>query len=104
MEHEAASIWRTIDAFTFLEEQAYKIHLPSHPLIDSLITKSKKGTFGNEDFSSIRTLLETEVFDQGNYQKALHTVERHIASINKLVQAIASKKSQWDWDFKIFDS
>ena len=104
MEHEAASIWRTIDAFTFLEEKAYKIHLPSHPLIDSLIMKSKKGTFGNKDFSSIRTLLETEVFDQGNYQKALHTVERHIASINNLVQAIASKKSQWDWDFKIFDT
>lgn len=104
IEQEATSIWRTINDIAFFEKQGYNINLPKDSLIDSLITKSKSGTFGNEDFPTIYTLVETKVFDQKNYEEAIQKVGNQIDLINNLVNEIDSKKSQWDWKFKMFDT
>ena len=104
IEQEATSIWRTINDFTFLEKQGYNINLPKDPLIDSLIMKSKNGTFGDEDFPAIRALVENKVFHKKNYEKAKKKVENQFYLINELVNEIDSVKSQWDWEFKMFDT
>jgi len=104
IEQETTSIWRTINDITFFENQGYTINLPEDSLIDSLILKSKKGIFGNEDFSTIYTLVETKFFDQKNYEEAISKVENHTELINKLVNEIDSKRSQWDWEFRMFDT
>ena len=104
IEQEATSIWRTINDFTFLEKQEYNINLPKDPLIDSLIMKSKNGTFGDEDFPTIRTLVENKVFRKKNYEKAKKKVENQLFLINELVNEIDSVRSQWDWEFKMFDT
>ncbi|GAA4272955.1 hypothetical protein U6A24_06735 [Aquimarina gracilis] len=103
IEREATSIWRTINDFTFFEKQDYNINLLKNSLIDSLITKSKNGTFGNEDFSSIYSLLEAKVFEKQDYELAIQKVEDNIDLVNNLVDLIDSKKNQWDWNFKMFD-
>ncbi|MBL4708456.1 MAG: hypothetical protein JKY48_08475 [Flavobacteriales bacterium] len=103
VEQEATSIWRTINDITFFEKQGYTIKLPKDSLIDSLITKSKNGAFGNEDFPVIYTLVETKVFKQKNYAQAKLEVENQIDLINDFVSEIDTKKSQWDWKFKMFD-
>ncbi|MEO0572838.1 MAG: hypothetical protein AAF039_14115 [Bacteroidota bacterium] len=104
IEQEATSIWRTINDITFFEKQGYAIHLPKDALIDSLITKSKKGTFGNEDFSAIYALVETKIFKQKNYSRAIQKVAGQINLINNLINEIDRKKSNWDWEFKMFDN
>ncbi len=101
---EATSIWRTINDIAFFEKQGYTINLPKDSLIDSLIAKSKNGTFGDEDFPIIHTLVETKVFDQKNYERAIQKVANQIDLMNDLVSEIDSKKSQWDWKFKMFDT
>ncbi|WP_132065841.1 MULTISPECIES: hypothetical protein [Aquimarina] len=103
VEQEVISIWRTINDFSFLEKQGYTINLPKKPLIDSLIIKSKNGTFGNEDFSTIYNLVETEIFNHEDYEKAIQKVKNQHDLINKLVYEIDSTKNQWDWDFNTFD-
>jgi hypothetical protein len=103
MEQEATSIWRTINDINFLEKQGYNINLPKHSLIDSLIKKSKKGTFGNEDFPVIYTLVETKVFEQNNYEQAMLKVENEIDLLNNLLNEIIDKKTDWDWNFKMFN-
>lgn len=103
IEQEATSIWRTINDITFFEKQGYTINLPKHSLIDSLITKSKNGTFGNEDFASIYTLVETKVFDKRNYELAIQKVTNQTELINNLIYVIDSSKSEWDWEFNLFD-
>ncbi len=103
IEQEATSIWRTINDISFFEKQVYNINLPKDSLIDSLITKSKNGTFGNEDFSSIYSLVESKVFDQQDYKLAIQKVENQMSLMNSLINEIDSKKSQWDWNFKMFD-
>ncbi|WP_350287278.1 hypothetical protein [uncultured Croceitalea sp.] len=100
---EATAIWRAINDYTFLENQGYTINLPKDPLIDSLITKSKKGTFGNEDFSTIYTLLETKFFNKHSYEQAKEKVAKEIDLLNSFVGKIDAEKSQWDWNFKMFD-
>ncbi|MBO6515042.1 MAG: hypothetical protein JJ975_00645 [Bacteroidia bacterium] len=104
IEQEASSIWRTINDITFLEEQGYTIRLPEDPLIDSLIVKSKNGSFGNEDFSAIYTLVETGIFNPIDYQKAMERVNNQIDLIQTLVNEIDSKRSEWDWNFNMFDT
>jgi len=103
IEQEATSIWRTINDITFFEKQGYTINLPKHSLIDSLITKSKNGTFGNEDFTAIYTLVETKVFDKKNYELAIQKVTNQTELINNLIYVIDSSKSEWDWKFNMFD-
>ncbi|WP_438422629.1 hypothetical protein [Aquimarina macrocephali] len=103
IEQEAMSIWRTINDITFFEKQGYTINLPKHSLIDSLITKSKNGTFGNKDFAAIYTLVETKVFDKKNYELAIQKVTNQTELINNLIYAIDSSKSEWDWKFNMFD-
>lgn len=103
IEQEATSIWRTINDITFFENQGYNINLPKDSLIDSLITKSKNGTFGNEDFPKIYALLETKFFEQQSYEPAKQKVENQINLMNDLVSKLDSEKSHWDWKFKIFD-
>jgi len=46
IEEEATSIWRTINDIEFLEKQGYKINLPDHEVIKSLLVKSKNKEFG----------------------------------------------------------
>ncbi|PHN02568.1 hypothetical protein [Flavilitoribacter nigricans] len=104
IEHEATSIWRTINDITFFEEQGYKIHLPQESLIDSLINKSKEGTFGNKDFSAIYTLLEARIFNTKNYEKAIHKISLQTGLINKCIQKIDSLRNGWDWEFNSFET
>ena len=103
IEHEATSIWRTINDITFLESQGYTIHLPKDTLIDSLIVKSKNGKFGNSDYSSIYELLETKIFNQKDYKEAILKVNQQTTLINHLITEIDASKNNWDWDFNMFD-
>lgn len=104
IEQEATSIWRTINDVTFLEGQGYKIHLPEDSLIDVLIIKSKKGSFGNEDYSTIYTLVETKIFDQKDYEKAVKKISQQTDLINRCIAEIDSLKKGWDWDFNSFET
>lgn len=103
IQQETSSIWRTINGYTFFEKQGYTINLPKDSLIDSLITKSKNGTFGNDDFSAIYTLLETKFFHQKNYEQAKQKVENEINLLNDLIAQLDSDKNQWHWNFNMFD-
>ncbi|GAB5408538.1 MAG: hypothetical protein BalsKO_09030 [Balneolaceae bacterium] len=100
---EASSIWRTINDYTFLEKQGYTINLPNNSLIDSLVIKSKNGTFGNDDFSAIYTLLESNFFNPKNYEEAKQKVETELTLLNDFLDEIDSEKNQWDWKFNMFD-
>ncbi len=104
VQQEATSIWRTINDITFFEKQGYTVHLPKDALIDSLMAKSKNGTFGNGDYQAIYALVENQVFDPKNYEKAKQSVEEQIDLLSEFVNEIDSGKSQWDWKFKMFDS
>lgn len=104
VQQEATSIWRTINDISFFEKQGYTINLPKGSLIDSLIAKSKKGTFGNDDFSAIYAFVESKVFNQKSYKKARQKVENQVGLLNNLVNEIDTKKSEWDWKFKMFDT
>jgi hypothetical protein len=73
-------------------------------LIDTLITKSKKGAFGNKDYNAIYNLVETKIFDPNNYHVAIRKVENQSDLIGSLVHEIEATKSQWDWEFKLFDT
>jgi hypothetical protein len=103
VQQEATSIWRTINDYRFLEKQGYTINLPNDSLIDSLVTKSKNGTFGNDDFSAIYTLLESKYFNPKNYQEAKQKVENDLDLLNDFLDEIDSEKNQWDWKFNMFD-
>lgn len=103
VDQEATSIWQTINDIIFFEKQGYKIHLPQEPLIDSLIQKSKKGTFGNEDFAAIYALVESKIFDQKNYEKAIQKISLQTKLINNLIAEIDSLKKGWDWNFNSFE-
>ncbi|MEO1032130.1 MAG: hypothetical protein AAFX55_12030 [Bacteroidota bacterium] len=104
IEQETTSIWRTINDISFLEKQGYRINLPKDTLFDALIAKSKNGTFGNDDFTTIYTLIETQFFDPNNYAQAIQKVESQVELMNTLVNEIDTQKNQWDWKFKMFDT
>lgn len=104
VQQEATSIWRTINDITFLKNQGYQINLPKDPLIDSLITKATKGTFSNEDFSAIYALVDSKVFDEKKYTKAIQKVKNQKDLLNGLIDEIVHEKSNWDWDFKLFNT
>lgn len=103
IEQEATSVWRTINDITFLEHQGYTIHLPNDVLIDSLILKSKNGTFGNEDFPTIYAFVETKAFKQEHYEQAIQKVALQTHLINKFLDEIDSTKDTWDWNFNSFE-
>ncbi len=104
IDQEASSIWRTIYDIEFFEKQGYEINLPDNKRIDSLIVKSKNGTFNNLDYSSIYELLKSEVFNNNDYQLAFKRVEEREQLINRIIQQIDSLKNIWNWDFKIFEA
>lgn len=104
IQQEATSIWRTINDIAFFEKQGYTIHLPNDKLIDSLLIKSKKGTFGNEDFQAIYHLLETKIFNKKHYTQATQKIREQQQRINALLHQIDRKKMGWDWEFKTFET
>ncbi len=104
IEQEATSIWRTINDIAFFEKQGYTINLPKDSLINTLIKKSKDGGFGNEDFSTIYTLVETKIFNPNNYERAIQKVKNQTDLINTILYKINTTKSQWDWNFKMFNN
>jgi hypothetical protein len=103
IDQEATSIWRTINDIAFFEEQGYTINLPKDAQIDSLIVKSKKREFGNDDFATIHQLLETKFFDKTDYEKAIEKVNEQQKLISSLVHQIDSEKENWDWEFNTFE-
>lgn len=104
LEQEATSIWRIINDITFFEEQGYTINLPKDSIIDMLLVKSKKGTFGNDDFSIIYALIETKLFDQKNYKQAIRNVKNEMGLLQTLINDIHTNKSKWNWNFKMFET
>lgn len=104
IEQEATSIWRTINDIVFFEQQGYNISLPNCELIDSMILKSKNGTFGNLDYSSIYELLELQVFNKSDYQLALEKVQAQKQLLNGMIQQIDALKNAWGWDFKMHEN
>ena len=103
IEQEATSIWRTINDIKFFEQQGYKVYLPKIPEIDSLIAKSKVGQFGNQDYSRIYNLVETQLFSEKSYTKAIKKVKDQETLINTLIASLDNTKDQWNWNFKSFD-
>ncbi|MEO1652336.1 MAG: hypothetical protein AAFU64_02225 [Bacteroidota bacterium] len=104
LQQEASSVWRTIRDISFFERAGYTVHLPQDPLIDSLILKSKNGSFGNDDFSSIFQLLESSIYQEKEYAAALQKVKAQLPLINQMIQEIAKTKDSWNWDFKMYDT
>ncbi|OEK04872.1 hypothetical protein [Roseivirga misakiensis] len=78
-------------------------NLPKDPMIDSLIEKSKSGAFGNDDYPSIYSLLESKIFEKSSYQKAIQNVENQKELINKMIAVLTDKKDDWDWKFNMFN-
>ncbi len=103
IQQEATSIWRTINDIAFFERQGYVINLPTHPIINSLVAKSRRGDFGNEDMKTVVTFLENNIFDPKNYEKAKQKVENQVELINRILDQIKIEKSKWDWEFKTFE-
>ena len=103
IEQEATSIWRTINDIAFLEKQGYSIRLPKEPLIDSLILKSKNGTFGNDEFQAIYILLENKIYDSNSYDQAIQNVQNQLYLIDKYISTVHAQKNQWDWKFNMFE-
>lgn len=103
IQQEASSIWRTINDIGFLEGQGYRIHLPEHPLIDSLIAKSKEKAFGNEDFPTIYQLLEEELYRDTPYQTALEKVLEQQPILEEMLARLDSISHTWNWEFRMFE-
>ncbi|MEL6633228.1 MAG: hypothetical protein AAFQ83_17310 [Bacteroidota bacterium] len=100
IQQEASSIWRTIYDIAFFEKQNYTINLPDAPLIDQLIAKSKAGTFGNEDFSSIYQLLEDGAYQKEDYKPAYEkVVARQDLLLDAIQQLDSMRNCCLDWDF-----
>jgi len=102
IEQEASSIWRTIKDIEFFEKQGYIVKLPDDELIDSLIVKSKNGTFSNNDFSSIYQLLESKVYNESDYKLALEKVNEQKQLISNIIHQIELSKRSFNWEFKMF--
>ena len=100
---EATSIWKTIYDIQFFERYGYSINLPKGKLIDSLLVKSKKGTFGNQDFSAIYEFLESDIYTTNDYLAAYNKVLEQELSLNKIIQDLDSLRKLWNWDFKMFE-
>ncbi|MCI4671925.1 MAG: hypothetical protein MRZ79_27530 [Bacteroidia bacterium] len=104
IQQEATSIWRTINDIEFLEKLGYQIALPKHSTIDSLISKSRAGNFGNEDFPTIYQLLESGIYDIQDYQSAFRKVIEEETLLNEMIKEIYDSKDSWDWDFTFYKS
>lgn len=104
IEQEATSIWRTINDIAFLEGQGYRIHLPNHDAIDSLIIKSRNRDFGNEDFPTIYTILENDIYQPNDYQEALKKATGQQEALDKMVRKLKEVSELWEWEFKSFDT
>jgi len=102
IEQEASSIWRTIKDIEFFEKQGYIVKLPDDELIDSLIVKSKNGTFSNNDFSSIYQLLESKVYNESDYKLALEKLNEQKQLISNIIHQIELSKRSFNWEFKMF--
>ena len=101
---EATSIWRTINDIKFFEKNGYTVNLPKDELIDKLITKSKEGTFGNNDYSAIYNLLESKIYNTANYKLALENVQLQEQLINNMVVQLHSLQDSCIWNFNILDN
>ncbi len=104
IEQEATSIWRTINDIEFLEGQGYKINLPEDSLIDTLISKSKSGQFGNDNFREVYTLLERNIYQEVNYKAALDKVNNQEELLKTLMLQLRRAKESWKWDFELLPS
>jgi len=104
IEQEATSVWRTINDIEFLEGQGYQINLPEDSLIDTLINKSKRGQFGNDNFPEIYTLLESNIYQEANYNAALDQVNNQEELLKTLMQQLSTAKESWKWNFELLPS
>lgn len=103
IEQEATSIWRTINYVDFLISQGYNYALPDHPSIQALVEKSQMGQFGNEDYPTIYSLLESGLYQESQYATALENVYAEEELIKELIQQVIRKKESWYWDFKVYE-
>ncbi|NRB62091.1 MAG: hypothetical protein HRU40_03495 [Saprospiraceae bacterium] len=101
---EATSIFRTVNDIAFLESMKYTVSLPNHPLIDTLLMESRNGTFDNDDFPRIVTILEDGAFSMDDYKEAQKKGEAQFALLTDMLLYLEAISTTWFWDFKHYET
>ena len=101
VKQETEYVWRNIQDIEFFEKHNYDLVLPQAELIDSLKAKSRSNRLTQNDFDALESLMETQIYNQEDYQKAFEKIETQRDLINKMVNQL--NKCKREWNFKNFD-
>lgn len=101
VEQETDYVWRTIRDIRFFEQHNYSVSLPAHPLIDSLLDRSRKQQLLDTDYLKLKALMEKTIYNTGDYQQAFEKIEAQKALIHKMLKEHA--QLQLEWDFQSFE-
>ncbi|MBV6654664.1 MAG: hypothetical protein KI786_12945 [Mameliella sp.] len=96
-EEEAAYVWRTIADIQFFETHNYTISLPQGRLIEDLKAKAKVNALSDEDYELLVAFMETEVYDQSDYEKGFGAVMQNKDLINQMINSFDKLKKQWSY-------
>lgn len=102
VKQETEYIWRNIQDIGFFEQHNYDLVLPKAELIDSLKAKSKSNRLTRNDFDALESLMELQIFNRQDYQKAYEKIEEQRDLINKMVNQL--NKCKREWNFKEYDA
>ncbi|MTI30814.1 hypothetical protein [Xanthovirga aplysinae] len=100
-EKEAEYVWSLIEEISFYEKNGYALSLPYHPLIDSLVIKSKNKQLVEEDYVNLLFLMKEKVYKKSDYELSQNEVLSNLVDLQKMLKRI--KKENWSWSFKEFE-
>nr|WP_299382371.1 hypothetical protein [Allomuricauda sp.] len=101
-ETESEYIWNTLQDITFFEENQYQVSLPKGTFIDTLISKSKKGTLTNKDHAQLQLFVKDSVYNKSDYLKGYEKAQKEIPLVHNMLQTI--NQEQYNWVFTEFDT
>ena len=100
-QQEADSVWRTIIDISFFEQHGYSVNLPVHPLVGSLLEKSRNNQLSDQDYAKLQQVFTDQIYKPDQYTKSVAVVKSVLPKANKALNSIL--KMDLKWPFKSFD-
>lgn len=100
-EQEAAYIWRTLRDIPFFEQNGYNVALPSGEVIVTLKNKARAGSLDDDDYVTLQTFLQTEVYRDEDYLKGYEKISDILPSLEKMVSVLEAQN--YEWGFRVYD-
>jgi hypothetical protein len=95
---EVNRIWSTLKNMEFYDQYGYAPVFPSDPAVKAMLQKARDKKLENQDLQTLSTLMTTQIFIPGDYEKSYQKVIASLPMVEQVLPTFQKFKAKWGFN------